>query len=152
MALEPRKFKTRKSINVPGHSHYLTFSTYRGHPYLKDDKICRLLVRRINKASKDYQFAVLGYVFMPDHVHLLIHPSAEKYKIAKILQAIKQGPSVSAKNRGLISTDLWQEGGGYDRNVTRFRTRRSILRYIHRNPVKQGMVADPWEYRWSSAS
>jgi putative transposase len=25
-----------------------------------------------------------------------------------------------------------------------------VIRYIHRNPVKRGLVASPGEYRWSS--
>ncbi len=146
------KFKTRENLNTPGHLHFLTFTTYQGRPYLANDKVCKLLASRINKAAKEHHFAVLAYVFMPDHVHLLICPLVETYSISLIRKAIKQGPSCSAKNRKLIETDLWQDGGGHDRNITRARTRRSVIRYIHRNPVKKGLCVEPQDYRWSSAA
>jgi putative transposase len=46
---------------------------------------------------------------------------------------------------------FWQAGGGYDRNVTEPETLRSMIEYIHNNPVRRGLVerADGWE--WSSA-
>jgi REP element-mobilizing transposase RayT len=118
MSDKPIKHKRRESWNIAGHSHYLTFSTLRRRKYLLDERICILLASRINQAAKKLDFAVLAYVFMPDHVHLLIHPMNEVYDMAKILQAIKQGPSRSAKNRGWIDTDFWG---------TRRRTRQQYL-------------------------
>lgn len=145
-------FKTRKSWNVPGHSHYLTFSTFHRKPYLKNDEICLLLATRINRASTTHNFIVLAYVFMHDHVHLLIRPMSEIYDMSKILKSIKQGPSFSAKSRSWIGTDLWERGGGYDRNVIKPETREKIINYIHRNPVKKGLVEEPDMFRWSSAN
>ena len=71
--------------------------------------------------------------------------------MSKILKSIKQGPSCSAKNKGWIVTDLWERGGGYDRNVTRTETRAKVIDYIHQNPVKKGLVDESCKYRWSSA-
>ena len=147
-----RKLKTRTFINEPGHSHYLTFSTYHRKPYLENDQICELLATRINIAAKTHNFAILAYVFMHDHVHLLIRPISEVYDMSTILKSIKQGPSCSAKNKGLILTDLWERGGGYDRNVTKAETRIKVINYIHRNPVKKGLVDELTKYRWSSAN
>ena len=110
------------------------------------------MATRINEAAELHNFAVLAYVFMHDHVHLLIRPMNEIYNMSKILKTIKQGPSCSAKNRGWIETDLWERGGGYDRNVTKAETRIKVINYIHRNPVKKGLVDEPCKYRWSSAN
>ena len=95
---------------------------------------------------------MLAYVFMHDHVHLLIRPMSEIYDMSKILKSIKQGPSFSAKSRSWIGTDLWERGGGYDRNVIKPETREKIINYIHRNPVKKGLVEEPDMFRWSSAN
>jgi REP element-mobilizing transposase RayT len=38
----------------------------------------------------------------------------------------------------------------YDFNVFTSRKRVEKLRYMHRNPVKRGLVASPEEWRWSS--
>ena len=72
--------------------------------------------------------------------------------MSKILKSIKQGPSCSAKNKGWIATDLWERGGGYDRNVTRQETRIKVTNYIHHNSVKKGLVDELWKYKWSSAN
>ncbi len=152
VSARPIKFKTRETWNVPSHSHQLTFSTFHRKPYLRNDEICEFLARRINRAAENHNFAVLAYVFMPDHVHLLIHPLNEIYDMSKILKSIKQGPSRSAKNRGLIETDLWEEGPGHDSNISWERARQDSIAYIHNNPVRKGIVELGSQFRWSSAN
>ncbi len=65
--------------------------------------------------------------------------------MAKILQAIKQGPSRTATNRKWIPSALWEEGGGHDSNLTNSKERRHCISYIHFNPVRKDLVAEPWE-------
>lgn len=48
-------------------------------------------------------------------------------------------------------TRYWQKGGGHDRNVRDEEELWEKVRYIHRNPVKRGLVREPWEWKWSSA-
>ena len=152
MSGKPIKHKRRKSWNNPGDSHQLTFSTFHRKPYLLDDQICQFLARRITKASRAHNFVVLAYVFMPDHVHLLIHPMNEVYDISEILKSIKQGPSRSAKNRGLINTELWEPGGGHDSNICHPEARQASIIYIHENPIRKNLVEQGSAFRWSSAN
>lgn len=135
-----------------GDSHYLTFSTHHKRPYLQSDYICHLFAKAINKAAAKHNFTVQAYVFMPDHVHLLIHPMNEVYSMEAILKSIKQGPSQSAKYRKWIDTDLWERGGGHDSNLTGQRARLEVIDYIHQNPVVAGLSDDPLAYRWSSCN
>jgi len=148
----PKRFKTRKSWNEFGHSHFLTFSTYDRRPYLADDRVARLFAKNINKAAEELEFVVLAYVFMPDHAHLLIHPIREVYSMDGILQAMKQGTGQVAKNKGWISTRLWLPGGGYDSNLSNSFARRLAISYIHMNPDRKEIVDDPFVFRWSSAN
>ena len=147
----PGKLK-RKFRNTPGHSHYYTTSTDCRRQHFLDDRVCGALAKRINKAAQKHRFAVLAYVFMPDHIHLLIHPLDEVYSMELIAKAIKQGVSNRAKSQGWISTDLWETGGGHDRNIFSERARKNAINYIHENPVKDGMVESSVEYFWSSAN
>ncbi len=80
----------RKNWNVPGHAHELTFSCYRRYPMLARDRTCRWLVDAIAQARKDYDFALLAYVIMPEHVHLLLWPHQPTYDMADIRGVIKQ--------------------------------------------------------------
>ena len=129
----------------------LTFSTRKRSPDLRNEQICLWLAESITKAGATHGFTVLAYVFMPDHVHLLIRPSRETYKIADILKSIKQGVSRKALNAGLIQDVLWEPGGGHDRNIFAEESRANAINYIHMNPVRKGLCSDMIEYRWSSA-
>ena len=44
---------------------------------------------------------------------------------------------------------FWQKRY-YDRNVRDYREFTIKLRYLHRNPVKRGLVNDPADWKWSS--
>ena len=46
---------------------------------------------------------------------------------------------------------FWQPGGGFDHNVFREKTLPAIIEYIHANPVRRGLVAQPTDWAWSSA-
>jgi hypothetical protein len=84
-------------------------------------------------------------VVMPEHVHLLLS-EPEVGKLSASIQVIKQLVS-----RRLGSTDerFWQRRY-YDFNVWTDAKRIEKLRYIHRNPVKRGLVQRPADWTWSS--
>ena len=147
----PGKIK-RRFRNTPGHSHYYTTSTDCREPFLKDDRVCQALADRINKAAEKHNFVILAYVFMPDHIHLLIHPLDEVYSMEVIVKAIKQGVSNRAKSRGWIPSDLWEVGGGYDRNIFTPKARKNAINYIHQNAVVKNLVESSVDYFWSSAN
>ena len=99
-----------------------------------------------------YGFVVVGYVVMPEHIHLLIG-EPEKGDPSRVMQAIKQGFSrrvlksvrkrrVAAERElfALGAEHVWQRRF-YDFNVWTARKRIEKLRYMHRNPVVRGVGA-----------
>jgi len=96
-------------------------------------------------SRRQYDFYVIGYVVMPEHVHLLIS-EPERGPLASAVQAIKQ--SVARRLLG-DSPHFWQ-ARYYDFNVWTKKKRIEKLKYIHRNPVKRGLVEKPEGWRWSS--
>src|ERR1035441_7428879 len=90
-----------------------------------------------------YGFVVSGYVVMPDHVHLLVS-EPKKVLLSKVIQALKLSVSVQSKQK-----PFWQPRY-YDFNVHNEEKRIEKLRYMHRNPVKRGLVEKPEEREWSS--
>ena len=90
----------------------------------------------------------MGYVVMPEHVHLLIS-EPERSNLAVALQMMKQIVSRKANGRN-AGNPFWQPRY-YDFNVWSERKRAEKLRYIHNNPVKRGLVAKPEEWAWSSS-
>lgn len=49
------------------------------------------------------------------------------------------------------SARFWQPGGGFDRNVRDYAELSREIEYIHHNPVRRGLVANPIDWPWSSA-
>jgi len=84
-------------------------------------------------------------VVMPEHVHLLVS-EPERATLATALQALKQAVSRRLTGGGEA---FWQERY-YDFNVFSAAKRTEKLRYMHRNPVKRGLVESPEDWAWSS--
>ena len=79
----------RKNIHETGHAHELTFSCYQKYPFLKADRCCRWLAESIERARARHKFQLWAYVFMPDHVHLIVFPHTESVDLAAIRKSIK---------------------------------------------------------------
>src|SRR5271166_1053557 len=126
--------------------HFLTFSCFHRAPLLKMPDARDLVVRALEQALRWYGFYVVGYVVMPEHMQLLIS-EPERSRLAVALQMLKQ--CVSQKLRGASQNPFWQPRY-YDFNVWSERKRVEKLRYMHRNPVKRGLVPSPEEWPWSS--
>jgi len=163
-----RYSKRCRRWNTAGHAHALTFSCYRQQRLLLEERFCRFLVDAIDAARSAHAFDLWAYVFMPEHVHLVLYPTRDDYSIARILQSIKQPVSRKALAflRQYSPNDLehlatgqrrqayqfWQKGGGYDRNITKAQTLIETVRYIHNNPVRRGLVPTAEQWRYSSAA
>jgi putative transposase len=99
--------------------------------------------RRRQKVHLRYGFAVIGYVVMPEHVHLLLS-EPRLGTLAVGLQALK----LSVANRSL-RRPFWLRRY-YDFNVRTEAKRIEKLQYIHWNPMKLGLVERPEDWQWSS--
>jgi len=135
-----------KRYQQAGHLHFITFSCYRRAPLLGTGQARDRFVKALEQARRWYGFYVVGYVVMPEHVHLLIS-EPERGSLALVLQMLKQG--VSRRLPGGSQTRFWQPRY-YDFNVWSERKRVEKLRYLHRNPVTRGLVASPEQWAWSS--
>ena len=152
-----------------GHNdlHFLTFSCYRRRPLLRNPAHCDLFLKVLDRVRRRYRFMVLGYVVMPEHVHLLVS-EPQRETLSTAIQALKLG--VVRSMEGSVTTprsrkigETWGTPAGtsshpdrfwqarfYDFNVFTERKRIERLRYIHRNPVVRGLVSSPEDWPWSS--
>jgi REP element-mobilizing transposase RayT len=104
-------------------------------------------IEAMNRAKSIGKFEIYGYCLMSNHVHLLLHEKEET--MASVMKRI--GGSYA-----------WWYNKKYDRIGHVFQDRYksetvendeyllSVLRYIHKNPVKAQMVITPEQYKWSS--
>ena len=125
--------------------HFVTFSCYRREPLLRSPRAKHIFELALEQVRRQYRFFVTGYVIMPEHVHLLIG-EPERATLAIALQALKQ----SAARRLIGKREHFWQTRYYDFNVWSQKKRIEKLRYIHRNPVRRGLVEKPEDWRWSS--
>ncbi len=71
-----------------GHLHFVTFSCYHRRPYLHTPKARPLFEHSLEAMRERHRFHVIGYVVMPEHVHLLLSEPDEAL-LSKALQALK---------------------------------------------------------------
>ena len=112
---------------------------------------------------------LVGFVFMPEHVHLLVYPTEPNPSISRYLARIKQPfskqikeilvaqgsrllPRLTVRERpGKECFRFWQEGPGFDRNLFSPEAISASLEYIHNNPVSRGLCRCAVDWKWSSA-
>jgi putative transposase len=150
-----------------GDLHFLTFSCYRRLTLLRSRRARDLIVVELGRAREKYGFRLLGYVVMPEHVHLLVS-EPRKATLSTVLQMLKQrmarrlrkasrrstaraGQMVFEFAKGEKLRSFWQ-ARFYDFNVYSEGKRKEKLHYMHANPVIRGLVKHPKDWAWSSWS
>jgi putative transposase len=134
-----------KRYQHEGDDHFITFSCYRREPYFTTTASKDIFLDSLELTRKRYNFEVLGYVVMPEHVHLLLsEPLDDETPLSKALQSLKL--SVSKR---LAPSPFWQTRY-YDFNVFTHSKRVEKLKYMHRNPVTRDLVERPEDWPWSS--
>ena len=125
--------------------HFITFSWFHRLPFLQAPEPKDTVEAIFEQTRARHEARVYAYVLMPEHIHLLIN-EPPSILVAQFLKAPKQIASRKLKGNRL---QFWQPRY-FDANIRGETARSEVIRYIHRNPVKRGLVASPGDYRWSS--
>ena len=122
----------------------------------------------MEQVRRRHGFAVVGYVVMPEHVHLLLSEpklsEPERGDPSVVMKVLKPSFARQLLNRCRARVDqqqscLWKiplaeehvwQHRFYDFAVFTEKKRLEKLRYMHRNPVVRGLVLAPEQWNWSS--
>jgi REP-associated tyrosine transposase len=104
--------------------------------------------RMLGDASRRYRCHLHAYVFMPNHVHLLV-TTEDGLGTARMMQAIGRRYVRYVNTRHRRTGTLW-EGRYRSSLVDSERYFLTCSRYIELNPVRGNLARDPGDYRWSS--
>jgi len=110
-------------------------SCHRRQAKFASPEIYDLFLTCLEQMRQRFGMCVYGYVVMPEHVHLLVS-EPESGVLAGAIHSLK----LSFSKRVKCGT-FWQKRY-YDRNVRDEREFKVKLRYLHRNPVKRGLVKE----------
>jgi len=154
-----------KHYDKLGTARFLTFSCHRRMNLFLDPEAINLFIKSLDWIRKKYRLQLLGYVVMPNHVHLVIYPQEEvplgrvigDLKAHSAYHIINQWKSnhhqilrkmeVTRNNKSVYA--FWQRRC-YDHNCREIKIVREKIVYCHNNPVRAGLVSAPDEWLWSS--
>jgi REP element-mobilizing transposase RayT len=150
------------------HIYYVTTNVYNRLPIFTRPSFILPLLDSLNYYRYQHQCKVLGYVIMPDHLHLMLFPIGESsldefmrdYKRFTAGRIVRQAKAeamhkwVKAFEAAGNETKrgehkVWQDSY-WDKNIFSERFLRQKLNYIHRNPVRAKLVEKPEHYAYSS--
>ncbi len=157
-----------------GHLHFITFTCHRRLPLLRSIRARNAFVQILGETRDHYGFSLVGYVVMPEHIHLLIAEAA-KGTPSTVIQVLKHRVShrLRLKKRNAAGRFCLAFAGGdealrrfWQRRFYDFRVRALLgarrndvwslkkkaekLHYIHTNPLKRKLVDHPRNWPWSS--
>jgi putative transposase len=163
VGVEEAKRNALRRFYGSGDVHFVTFSCYRRRPYLGTVRARNRFVKILDEVRSRHGFALLGYVLMPEHVHLLMG-EPEQGNPSKVLQVVKQKVSQSLREKnissqlelafasGSVAAPAFWQRRFYDFNVWSEKKLKEKLHYMHRNPVDRKLVQHPQDWPWSSWS
>ncbi len=138
----------RHRVDYEGAWHHVMNRGIDREDVFADDRVKSVFLVALREACGRHGVQVHAYCLMSNHYHLLLHtPSAT---LSNAMQALS--------STFTQSVNRWQQRDGplfrgrYTSVVVNDDAHLSeTSRYIHRNPVAAGIVADPEAWKWSSA-
>ena len=157
-----------KRYRFEGSIFYITSNIYNRIRVFTRPSFITPIIDSLNYYRYQYDCKLIGYVIMPDHIHLLIWPAAEKV-ITDFMRDFKRFTSGRITRQAKVEgkadwinnfeeagtkTDraehkVWQDSF-WEQTIYTEDFLRQKLNYIHLNPVRAELCASPEDYPYSS--
>lgn len=133
---------------LPNHPHHIIQEGNDRQLIFRDDEDYQRFLGWLKESAREFKVSVHAYALMPNHLHLLASPSTEE-GLARMMQRVgryyvpwfnQKYERLGGLFRGRFKTSL----------IDSERYFMMCSRYIEFNPVRNGVVGDPLDYRWSS--
>jgi putative transposase len=125
---------------------FITFNVERGIAPLSNAER-DLVLDTVQTLRRPGDFALYGYVIMPDHAHLLLRPKT--VSLIRIMRDLKSRTGFALCKSRNVRGPFWQRSY-FDFICRRTRDFSAKLEYIHQNPGSAGLVDQPQNWPWSS--
>src|SRR5574340_596974 len=133
-----------------GNTCFITASTWQGRALFFSEPMAQLFLECLYRYREQGKYLLHEFVVMPNHFHAIVTP-ADGITLERTMQFIKGGFSYEVGRQISRSTEIWQRGF-VDHRIRDASDYSRHAEYIHENPVRAGLVADPACYPYSSAN
>ena len=153
--------------------HFVTFSVVGWIDVFSREQYKELFVESLKYCQRSKGLVLHAWVIMTNHVHLIISSNTnklehivrdiKKYTSKQMIKAIQENNTESRKEWML---NIFSYTGQTNNNNKEFQfwkqdyhpieldnpnKMKQRLDYLHENPVRIGLVWEPWHYKYSSA-
>jgi putative transposase len=139
----------KRHANIPG-TYFVTSRTWQSRAIFKVAPPCEIFIASLLEYCNAGAYKLHAFVLMPDHFHLLLTPGPDT-TLERAVQFVKGGSARKIREALRFQFPVWQRGFS-DHRIRDAADYDVHLRYLARNPVKKGLVMEPGEYLWCSAS
>ncbi|HEY5535562.1 MAG TPA: transposase [Ignavibacteria bacterium] len=159
--------RTRYKILIGDTYYFITSTIVNWIPIFTNEKYYDILINAIKFYQNKKNIEIVAYVFLPEHFHMI----AKSKELIKTIQLIKMFSAkeivkqLKVDNKSQILSLLKQNKKEYKRNsdyqvwqegfipkeIMNDEMLNQKIEYIHYNPVKKGLVNEPFEWKYSSA-
>jgi len=143
-----------KKHRLPDAAYYgqrtvsITACTEHRKPFLVEPEIFAAMMATLREVTQKYRCLVPVYCFMPDHVHMLVQG---RETTSRPKQAVDDFKGISGLWLEVNQPQYeWQEGY-YDHILRSDDDWRRQAFYIFQNPVRKGLIIDPYEYPFTGS-
>lgn len=128
---------------VPNAVVFITQVVDRRIPVFQTPAFVTQLRITLRQVKVLHPFDMIGYVFLPEHFHLMVRPTGQS-NFSAIMQSTKRNFTLDYKKRIGVSGRMkfWQKGF-WDHVIRDELDFVRHLDYIHYNPVRHGLVDKP---------
>ncbi|MGD0649877.1 MAG: aminotransferase class I/II-fold pyridoxal phosphate-dependent enzyme [Verrucomicrobiia bacterium] len=155
-------------VSIPEHCYFITACAEGRRPAFSGFAAATILVDALRWLRDQGRIRLLGFVIMPDHIHVAfalryagsrrgrrshgigVPVSGSCWTLAKVMHALKSFTAHKLRQQLGVPIPIWQDGY-HDHLLCDRRDFEQRLAYMHDNPVRKGLVKSAEEYPFSTA-
>ena len=144
---------------------FITTVTRNRLPVFRTEALKVIACRALDEARSSAGFALLAYVIMPEHLHVLADGARKASETLRYMNGILSNRIIGYLKEGNFTSSLEKlrtapKGRGDEYSLVDHHSNAlpvfsesffmQKMNYIHLNPVRAGLVERAQDYRWSS--
>jgi REP element-mobilizing transposase RayT len=150
--------------------YFVTFTIVEWLPVFIDEPPCKIVTDSLNFCINQKNLRANAYVIMPNHIHAIVFDrDFDSERLKHTLDNFRkftgrQLADYCSESMPAYYTEMFRQHAGEDRQrrfwqptqhpegIVTDKFWQEKMNYIHWNPVRKGLVRDPEDWRFSSAS
>lgn len=139
-------------IQQPNLTYHVVSHCIEWREMIAEEEIKELFLEVLRRSKQKYEYKLISYCIMPNHIHLVIHTTDKGTMISRIMQYIKARFAEMYNKLLKRSGPFWN--GRYKDTIIQF-TKNAVhyllwlLWYLAFNPVRKRICENPLKYRYS---